>query len=312
MLPVCYSVPYLLPVGVSLPKQLRQAITNRNEDAALQIYETLQSTLDLNKPFSQKKAPYVDDTPMHYACKYAMVDLLKTFLECGGDPMADNYRRENCLHIACSSGDDSQRSEDRKRAELIETIFSWSSNVKGKGDMDKVVVVLDIDRTNMDGNSAMHLAAYYGLRECIEKLFVRSSKLTVLNRSNLTCVEYADVGNRVFGDALELALVFQSTNRKAYDQLVSAMSRDETCQTSIMRDCYSIDLAGMQEYVDSTIISISEAIQMPPANTEVLLRFFNWNIDQLKKDCSERKEQVLSDARLLSSATTGEQRRRML
>lgn len=276
---------------------------------ALQAYEYLQSTLDLNKPFIQKKAPYVDDTPMHYACKYAMVDLLKIFLECGGEPLTDNYRRENCLHIACSSDHDSQtRSEDRKRAELLETIFLWSSNVKGKGERDKTVVVLDIDRVNMDGNSAMHLAAYYGLRECIEKLLVRGSKLTVLNRSNLTCVEYADVGNRVFGDALELALLFQSTNRKAYDQLASAMARDETCQTSIMQDSYSIDLAGLQEYVDSTIISISEAIKMPPANTEVLLKLFNWNIDQLKKDCSERKEQVLSDARLLSAATTGKQR----
>lgn len=299
---------------MSLSKQLRQAIVDRNENAALHTYESLQTTLELNKPFSQKKAPYVDGTPMHYACKYAMVELMKTFLECGGDPLVDNYRRENCLHIACSSADDSQRSEGRKRAELIETIFSWSNNVKGKGkgEKDKVAVVLDIDRANMDGNSAMHLAGYYGLRECVEKLLVRGSKLTVLNRSNLTCAEYADVGNRVFGDALELALVFQSTNRKAYDQLGSAMARDETCQTSIMQDSYSIDLAGLQEYMDSTIISLSEAIQMSPANTEVLLKFFNWNIYLLKKDCGERKEQVLFDARLLPAATTGEQRRWML
>jgi len=224
-----------------------------------------------------------------------MVNLFKTFLECGGNPFADNYRRENCLHLACSvDGENLQQSDDTKRAELIEAIFS-----RGGGKDSNV----DIDRANMDGNSAMHLAAFYGFHRCIEKLFERGSKLTILNRSNMSCAEYADVGNKVFGDALEVALLFQSTNRKAYDQLASAMTRDETCRTTIMLDSYSIDQAGLLEYVDWSILSTSDAIQLPPANTEVLLKFYNWNIDQLTKDCSERKEQVLSDARIVSVST---------
>ena len=98
-------------------------------------------------------------------------------------------------------------------------------------------------------------------------------------------------------------MVFQSTNRKAYDQLARIIARDETCRASIMLDCYSISALDLHNYIETSIASTSDSIQQSSANTEVLLKFYNWDIYQLKKDFSERAEQVLANARILPTVS---------
>ena len=272
------------------------AIMEGNEDKAIAIYQSkdgnksLMTTLNPSKPIPSKKAGN-DETPMHLTAKYALVKLFEMFLEYGGNPNVPNSRHETCAHTVCTL-----QSNPAKRADILEAILSWHG-VRP----DNSTEAVSIDEIDIDGNTAVHLAAYNGLLYCVEKLVYHQANLVILNRSNLTCAEYADVGGRAaFGTMLELAILYHTAENSA-DSTEAYQQYAERPATPIVLSSDSMTLTALMKFMAQAIGFICDSLGENAARAEVLLSMYRWNAGRLKREFLQDAQRVLEDAGLLPS-----------
>lgn len=261
-----------------------------NEEKALAIYATREGTrIPLDQPFPTKKVENVQDTPVHLAAKYALARLLQMFLEYGGNPTILNSRCETALHSTCLLA-----SFPLKRAELMETILRWELMRP-----DNVLEKVDVNSIDIDGNTALHLTSYNGMVQCIEVLIKRGAKLSIINKSNLSCCECADRGNfKPVGTMLELAWLFQPTNElqlatQQYNKFLT-----ESSGGSVVLDSRSIALTGLIDFINHAIRITAETLGETAARAEVLLTEFCWDVKKLKKEYLSNTEKVLKATKL--------------
>lgn len=281
-------------LGPPAYKQLKQAIIDGNEDKAIAIYTSREggrspmTDIHPSKPFPSKKQ-LSEETPLHLAAKFSLIKLFEMFLEYGGNPGIGNARNENCIHSVCLLS-----SYPAKRAELVELIIEWRG-VRSDNTIEKVM----LDHVDVDGNTAMHLAAYNGLLQCIECLIEAGATLSVQNSEGATCCEIADKGgNPGVGTMLELAWVY-----KPIDQSIIASDNyhkfSNDLQTArIILDCRSLTLDGLSKFIEHAITFISESLGEKRSRAEVLLSHFSWDASKLKKEYLSNSDRVLTSARL--------------
>ena len=274
-------------LGTPLHKQLKFAILEGNEEKAISIYNSkemgkpLKSTLHPSKPFPSKKDPN-GETPLHLSAKQALPILFSLFLEFGGRPDILNSRKESCAHTVCS-----EPTNDAKRAEIVDNVLKWRS----VNPSTNRAVSVDINGTDIDGNTALHLAACHGLLQCIEKLIAHRARVFVLNNSNLTCAEFADISGRAsVGTAIELASLFAPPAESG------RLSRDTARYYNILNICknngmgvlvldsHSLTASSLLKFISRTVAMVSEALQETPARTEVMLMHYNWDVRRLIED----------------------------
>jgi ankyrin repeat protein len=267
-----------------------------DEEKAITIYSGKdQSKIDLDpsKPFPSKKLEN-NETPMLLAAKLALSKLFKLFLEQNGNPKAEGLKSDNCLHMVCA-----MPNNPLIRAELIDEILNWRGNKRDnlidKNMHEKVL----IDHVNNDGNTAIHLAAFNGLLQCVEKLVEYGASLTIINNHDNTSCEMADqTGNFGLGTMIELALLFKPNDNKnlQIDQFYKLST--EAHYTRVILDTHSITLNSFNEFINQSIKFICKEIDENPSRAEVLLNYYNWNSSQLKKDYLANPEKILLQAKL--------------
>lgn len=280
----------LVGSGPPVYKQLKVAIMEGNEDKAISIYVSKEGAkIPLDKPFPTKKPENIQDTPIHLAAKYALARLLDLFIEYGGNPSLLNGRAETALHSTCLSA-----TYPLKRAELIETILNWQL-IRADNFLEKV----DINAIDIDGNSALHLAAYYGMVQCLELLIRRGSRLNIINKLNLSPCESADRnGNIAVGTMLELAWLFQPTNELQLATQVYNKFSNETTGGYIFLDSRSIALTGLIDFINHAIRITAESLSETAARAEVLLGQYCWDVKKLKREYVTNADKVLRAAKL--------------
>lgn len=264
--------------------------------------KALKSTLHPSKPFPSKKDPN-GETPLHLSAKFALAVLFGMFLEFGGRPDIINSRRENCIHTVCS-----QSTTPVKRSEIVEVILKWRS----VNPSTNKAVSVPIDATDIDGNTALHLAAHNGLLLCIEKLLSYNASTAVLNNSNLTCAEFADVSGRTnIGSMIELACLFRraaatssptqglEAARSSYRDLLRALNSDGRGVVYIDSD--SLTAQSLMKYVARVIAHVSSATKETPARSEVLLMHYDWDARRLIGDYLQNPEKVLRSVKIAHS-----------
>lgn len=259
--------------------------------------KTLKSTLHPSKPFPSKKDPN-GETPLHLSAKFALAVLFGMFLEFGGRPDIINSRRENCIHTVCS-----QATNPLKRAEIVEEILKWRS----VNPSTNKAVAVPVDATDIDGNTALHLAACNGLLLCIEKLLAYNVSTAILNNNNLTCAEFADVSGRTnVGSMVELACLFRPASaatvqsleavRSTYRNLLQTHESDG--RGIVYIDSDSLTAQSLMKFVARVISHVSAAIKESAARTEVLLMHYNWDARALIGDYLRNAEEVLKGVQL--------------
>lgn len=282
--------------GPPLCKQLKFAILEGNEEKAISLYnskemgKTLKSTLHPSKPFPSKKDPN-GETPLHLSAKNALPVLFGMFLEFGGRPDILNSRRESCAHTVCTEPNFPDR-----RADIVEQAMKWRSI---NPSTNKTVSVL-ADGTDIDGNTAMHLAAYNGLLKCLERLIAYRASCYVLNNNNLTCAEFADVSGRSnIGTMIELASLFNPSltadrSERAMALYRAALQHYRNNGTGVLViDSHSLTATGLMKFVTKTIAAASEALKESAARTEVMLMHYNWDAHALIADYERGPSKVM-------------------
>ncbi|KAJ1423931.1 hypothetical protein B484DRAFT_451720 [Ochromonadaceae sp. CCMP2298] len=286
--------------GAPLHKQLKAAILEGNEAKAIEIYKskelgkTLITTLHPSKPFPSKKNPN-GETPMELTSVAALNELFSMFLQFGGRPDIKNSRQESCIHIVCN-----YLSSATKRSELVEQILKWRS----MNPTTKTLVAVGIDDENIDGNTALHLAAKNSLQLCICKLLAAGANLGVLNHENLTAAEFADImGRETFGSMLELAWLYRN-----YSKIPLQLNADYTmlCKdrnaNTVYVDSDSMTVASFSKFICRLVAFISETTGESPARSEVMLVHYSWDAHLLLKDFEASKQTVFQSVSILPTS----------
>lgn len=261
--------------------------------------KALKSTLHPSKPFPSKKDPN-GETPLHLSSKFALATLFSMFLEFGGRPDIPNSRLENCLHTVCAQFD-----TPTKRAEIVEQILKWRSI---NPSTNKPVAVAT-DAVDIDGNTAMHLAAFNGLLTCIQTMLTYQVNAWKLNNGNLSSAEVADVAGRAnIGSMIELAWLFRPSTtlpgalpggiNSRWDRALTtfrARMRDYGGEDEgvVLIDSDSLTVSALMKFVARLIAYVSEKTGESAARAEVLLMHYNWDARRLLKDFNEDPDRVM-------------------
>lgn len=293
---------------------MKFAILEGNEEKAINIYnakemgKALKSTLHPSKPFPSKKDPN-GETPLHLSSKFALATLFGMFLEFGGRPDITNSRIENCLHTVCTQIDN-----PLKRAEIVDQILKWRSI---NPSTNKPVAVLT-DAADIDGNTAMHLAAFNGLLACIERMLENNVSAWTLNNGNLCSAGVADVAGRAaVGSMIELAWLFRPSltpggSSARWDRAITsyrARMRDYGGDDRgvVLIDSDSLTVSGLMKFVARLVAFVSEKLGESAARSEVMLMLFNWDGRRLIKEYGQDSEGVLKKVNISSlNSVSGE------
>jgi hypothetical protein len=264
------------------------------EDKAIQIYihdkngNPLEELINPSEPFKGKLS---DTTPLHLASVECLEKLIAVFLLHGGNPNHLNGRQETCLHSVCSRSD-----VPEKRLKLLETFMDWR-RLESDGVTEEAV---SINRTDIDGNAAIHRAAASGLDLCVARLVRAGAILSLVNQAQRTCCELADAATHVaLATALELALVYQpdddySMFRQENQAALERVPRPTTALLTV--DTLSLSSSGVLKFVEEIVEEVSAFLRVAqghrlyvaPSRVETMLRLTGWDpqalYDQVNRD----------------------------
>lgn len=265
-------------------------MTEGNEDKAITLYMSKDgSKLHPSKPFPTKKVGGSEDTPMHVASRHALGKIFKMFIEYGGHPGCCNARKENCAHSVCQL-----TSFPAKRAEILDMVYDWRGQTS-----DNMIDLVDIDSQDIDGNTALHLAAMNGILPCVEHLVLRGANISQSNNEGLTCSDLADRGGHfALGTVLELGKVFTPTDEAKEASNMFLKFTTELPEPKLVPDCNSISLPGLIDFMNEAIKTTSERLSETAARSEVLLNATAWDYRHLNKEYQAQPEQTLSMAHI--------------
>jgi hypothetical protein len=247
--------------------------------------------------------------------------LIDIFLLNNGNPNELNAKHENAVHALCSKADFPEL-----RAQILKKFIEWKSiqitTTSGKGDNNNIETV-SLNRVDEDGNAAIHHAAINGLELCVE-ILVRAGAITsIVNFSQRTCCELADINaHKELGTMIELALVYQpdDDNMIAFRLLQNESNNTPSRRnqnTSISPVTLTIDsvamhLSDIDQYLSSLIYQVCVFIvtnfhsntlafgklSIAPSRAEVLLNTAGWDVQEVEAELTKDKEAFLKLAHL--------------
>lgn len=283
-------------IGTTPIKSFRNAVLAGDEDKALEIYtsekngNSLQLDMHPSLPFSSRKSN--DETPLHLVAIMALNRLYDILINKGGCPNTPNKKDQTCLHSVCSRSDNSDL-----RYELLERIINWRP--QAVADMSQISTksnnkyipgteIVSVNHVDIDGNSAIHYAAYNGLLKCVRKLISLGAIISIVNKLQMTCCEMADEGKyKDLANMLELALVFQpeDTNMIQYNESNVLSHEGRPC--ILMLDTDVMQSEELNKYIDNIINQVCDSINtastsgkhpsISRSHTEVLLNVYSWD-----------------------------------
>lgn len=289
-------------LGITPAKALHAAVVAGDEEKAIEIYtvekngNSLENDLHPSLPFPTKKLS--NETPLHLAFLMGFKNLVVLFLARGGCPNAPNKRDGTCLHSLCSKGDNVDI-----RNELMNIITTWN----GIRNDDGISEVVSINHVDVDGNAAIHYAAYNGLQHCASKLMSLGAIISIVNKAQRTCCEMADEGKSPeLANMLELALVFQpdDVNMAAFEETHHVLNDATANLQYLMVDCGYISTDDISTFIDRCVGTITSALDgMTNTRAEALLNTYSWNVSKVIDECKRSMSAALQAAYLEVSAS---------
>ena len=236
----------------------------------------------------------------------------------GGDPTVLNDRLETCLHCVCSVA-----THPDVRTTILEILLQWRGVSENgvEGEEEKV----SLNRVDIDGDTAIHLAALNGLVGCVEKLIALGAIISIVNKNNRTCCELADESSHpALALALELALVFQPVDSSMAEFAASQRFPYDGHQGRLLLSGQSFgdDGSDLDAFIEEALGEITSVVTERDlrdvkegklsaadlqarvaaadyvARAEALLSAYAWDVAKLVKEYRENPVQVLTAARL--------------
>lgn len=279
---------------------LRAAILSGEEEKAIQLYTQDKNGTELteflppSEPFKAKR--FSDQTPLHLAAYMCFEALIKIFLLHGGNPNTLNAKQETCLHSLCRRGDLAE-----KRDRVLTLFLRWSMEVVDSEFSErKHTETVSLNRTDVDGNAAIHYAAEQGLILCVERLVRAGAIVSLVNKSQRTCCELADAAAHAsLATMVELALVFQPLDEnfaifsetQQHQQHHTSRNDPGSQSPSLTVESISMSPPAAAAHVESIIASTclyllsahGSTMLVSPARTEALLNRAGWDERILKE-----------------------------
>lgn len=290
----------LTGIGPSPVKQFKNAIIVGDEEKAISLYtgtetngeKSLKDELDPSKPFPSSKKNHVADIPLHLAAKAGFIKLVQILLDNGGDPSVLSSRKETVLHAVCSAPDKSDI-----RIQILDLLSQWNgSDVEGKQ-----YDLVSVNQVDVEGNTAIHYAAENGLDACVERLVELNAIISIVNKSNNTCCESADLaGYKLLASMLELALVFQPVDESMQVYENSQSFPYEREKGKLILQCYSIKTTRINDFVEECIeyicdnLYINKNHKMNRSRAECVLKAFNWDLFKIGSEYTADKVKFFS------------------
>lgn len=157
------------------------------------------------------------NTALHAAARSGSVDIVRLLLEKGADPNKENHRGSTALHIACFLA-------GAKSLSLQSTLVDPFVNIAA------VLIcndTLEVDIKDVNGYTALHIAAQRGCNDMVKLLIDSGASLKVK-----TDVDSKGRGGRT--PAGMAAFAGQETTRELLDEAAAAIDRGENVVTKKM------------------------------------------------------------------------------
>ncbi|XP_077124312.1 ankyrin repeat and IBR domain-containing protein 1 isoform X1 [Ranitomeya variabilis] len=267
--------------------KFRKALINGDENLAYQIYESnpqLKDSLDPNTSYGE---PYQHNTPLHYAARYGMGRLMRSFLfGKDGNPNKRNIHNESSMHLLCmgfhlmiSEGALDHRlprlgDDDRKRSECLRMILEWKGAKLDHGEYERAA----LDATDNKKNTPLHYAAASGMKHCVELLVKNGGNLFSENDNKDTPCDCAEKQrHKDLALKLESQMVF-SRDPEADDIEAEYAALDK-------REPYEgLRPQDLRRLKDMLIVETADMLQAPLFTAEALLRAHDWDREKLLED----------------------------
>ncbi|XP_073438091.1 ankyrin repeat and IBR domain-containing protein 1 [Dendrobates tinctorius] len=264
--------------------KFRKALINGDENLAYQIYESnpqLKDSLDPNTSYGE---PYQHNTPLHYAARYGMSRLMRSFLfGKDGNPNKRNIHNESSMHLLCmgfhlmiSEGALDHRlprlgDDDRKRSECLRMILEWKGAKLDHGEYERAA----LDATDNKKNTPLHYAAASGMKNCVELLVKNGGNLFSENDNKDTPCDCAEKQrHKDLALKLESQMVF-SRDPEADDIEAEYAALDK-------REPYEgLRPQDLRRLKDMLIVETADMLQAPLFTAEALLRAHDWDREKL-------------------------------
>ncbi|XP_055603418.1 transient receptor potential channel pyrexia-like [Uranotaenia lowii] len=184
-------------------------------------------TLLLAKGANAKLKNHRGFTPLHLAARTSSLECVELLLRVGNaDPNAEDFDQRTPLHTAIGKSDSS--------LDIIETLICWGS---------------DINRKDVFGFTALHLAALDGLAHCVEILIYHDADVTTKSKKGTTALNVITrktpaslaMIRRKFDDAMTLIHLQDPSDKEVVLELDFR---------SILQHCYPREISYLNTLVD--------------------------------------------------------------
>lgn len=283
---------FAVGLGATPTKLLRLAIYDDDEAKAIDIYTTpgangkcLSDELHPSARIASKN--HNDQTPLHLACVAAMINLIKLFLQHGGNPNCPNDADQTSLQCLFLREDN-----DEMRCMVMELFLQWSLvDIDGES-------TVSINHVDVEGNAAIHYAARSGLLNCVSRLLAEGSIISLVNKDQMTCCEVADqAGYSKLADMLEAALVFQPVDElsseyiQELDQQLAAAQR--SLPREIVLDSQSMTVHELSNWIIRAKTLFCSVSGVDTGRALGILVSYEWNLSRAIKEYVEDPESAL-------------------
>ena len=292
---------------------LDSSLLSSPASSSSQTKKGLIKILNVNECFNMQG--HEADTPLHLAVQHCFLQLTELFLKQGGVINSVNLKNQTCLHAACDAK--VMSAIDRaKRLDLLKLLVastcdnqiadmpmkkSTSSNIEEDSHAFSGSQDISVNHVDNDGNTAIHYAAMNGLTECVLYLIDNGAMVSIVNNSQKTCCELADMnGDTSLASELELAIVFQENDASMEEFDREAQQASDALKPVYMLDSESRKVDSMESLLTMMVAEATRQIDFQESRerVEVMLKQYNWNIDAMANAYNEDKVEILKKCRI--------------
>lgn len=282
--------------------KLRKHLINGDEYAVLEMlhnYPELGVSFNPNSDIGDQD----HNSALHITARYAMKPLIRLFLyDLGANPNVLNAKKQSSLHLVCKSHTLVEHSlasrfefiasctslpttslpcaaVQERRAMCLAMLLQWqrdpllemATNGVHQLDLDSAVKINAVD---INGETALHMAAASGLMKCVELLVEFECPLFVENKDGDTACDVAAKHHfDQICEFLELKMVFYSRKRDH--------GRKSTTVDLAVEPSRGLSQQDLQEAKSQLLAETSDMLHVTAGTAEALLRAHEWSREQL-------------------------------
>lgn len=273
-------------MGNHLSSKFLGALRSGNVEEASRLYEgkvQLRESLQPNSPLGSDHDE--NNTYLHYAALLGIHKMYGDLIRLnGGKPDMKNAQRRNCLHLICLCKTGGPLSaEDDIRHNMIE--LTMEEGLKGM-DLKHLLAERDVD-----GNTALHLAAGAGLKRCVELLVRYEADMVATNEDGQTPADLAKARfHNQIATHLEAKMVFSNE-----EDMAEVVEPDSDLLEEIVEAPVVMQDTDLRSMKDTLLIETSQILGVCLQSAETLLKHYGWSKENLLEAWVDDSEAVCAE-----------------